>query len=161
MNDTGSFSSETGVDVRSLEERVAELRAQLEAERAAGPFTLGGLKAELAQAQAEVERASAAAEKAKAQARKRKDEIDAWKAWYNGLAEDEQEVGMAKLQSEIKWRAAELETLTPQISDLLATQAQAVGELQLAQQKLIAFEAGVFDRPIEEDPRLVFISKTR
>jgi hypothetical protein len=108
----------------------------------------------LTQAQREAERAATAAEKAKAQASRRKKEIDEWKAWYNSLPEDEKAVGLVKLQSEIKWRAAELDILTPQISELLAAQAAAVGNLELAQQRLRAFEAGVFERPIDEDPRL-------
>lgn len=157
MNDTIAIVSETE-EVKSLGERLAEVRAQLEAERAAGPFTLSGLQAEVAQAQAEAERTYTAAQSAKAQASRRKDEIDEWKAWYNSLPEDEKEVGMVKLQSEIKWRAAELEVLTPQIRDLLAAQATAVGNLELAQQRLTAFEAGVFERSIEEDPRFLHLN---
>jgi multidrug efflux pump subunit AcrA (membrane-fusion protein) len=157
MNDTFSGVSETE-EVKPLEERLAEVRAQLEAERSAGPFTLSGLQTDVAQAQAEAERAYAAAQRAKAQASKRKDEIDEWKAWYNSRPEDEKEVDMAKLQGEIKWRAAELEVLTPQIRDLLTAQASAAGNLELAQQRLTAFEAGVFEKPIEEDPRFLHLN---
>jgi len=158
MDDTNVTVSDTE-DAKPLAERVAEVRAQLEAERAAGPFTLSGLQVELAQAQSEAERAATAAEKAKAQASRRKKEIDEWKAWYNSLLEDEKAIGLVKLQSEIKWRAAELDILTPQISELLAAQATAVGNLELAQQRLRAFEAGVFERPIDEDPRLLHITE--
>lgn len=160
MDETISIQSEEESEVE-LGERNASVRAQLTAERAAGPFTRSGLQAEVDQAQAEAERAFHAAEKAKAQARDRKDEIDEWKTWYNSLPEDEKEAGLAKLQSEIKWRAAELEVLTPEISDLLAAQASALGDLELAQQRLSAFEAGVFDRPVEEDPRLVGLFQSR
>lgn len=154
MDDTTLIVSDTE-EAKPLAERMAEVRAQLETERAAGPFTQSGLQAELAQAQTEVERTATAADRAKTQASKRKKEIDEWKAWYNGLPEDEKAVGLSKLQSEIKWRAGELEALTPQISDLLTAQATAVGNLELAQQRLRAFEAGVFERPLDEDPRLV------
>lgn len=159
MNDSILMSSDTEA-VRPLAERIAEVRAQLVAERAAGPFTLSGLQAELAQAQNESERAVTAAEKAKTRASKRKDEIDEWKAWYNSLPEDEKAVGLAKLQSEIKWRAAELEALTPQISKLLAAQATAVGDLEMVQQRLRAFEAGVFERPLAEDARLTVLQSS-
>jgi hypothetical protein len=159
MSDPILMSSDTEA-VKPLAERIAEVRAQLEAERATGPFTLSKLQAELVEAQIEAERAATAAEKAKSQASKRKDEIDEWKAWYNSRPEDEKEVSLVKLQSEIKWRAVELEVLTPQISNLLAAQATAVGNLELAQQRLRAFEAGVFERPIEEDPRLTILQSS-
>ena len=159
MNDPILMSSDTEA-VKPLAERIAEVRAQLEAERAAGPFTLSKLQAELAEAQIEAERAATAAEKAKAQASKRKDEIDEWKAWYNSRPEDEKEVSLVKLQSEIKWRAVDLEVLTPQISNLLAAQATALGNLELAQQRLRAFEVGVFERPLAEDPRLAALQSS-
>lgn len=154
MDDPISNVSEAEAEVKRLAERIANVQAQLEAERAAGPFTLSGLQAEVAKAREKAERAFAAAEKGKARANKRKDEIDEWKAWYNSLPDDEKVAGLGKLQSEIRWRAAELEILTPQIRDLLAAQATALGNMELAQQRLTAFEVGVYERPVEDDPRL-------
>lgn len=144
--------------ILDLEKRVELVRSDIVAERAMGVPDREQLQAEHAQALIYANKAITAAEAGKAEAKRRKKEIDDWKDWYNNLPEEEKEVGLAKLQSEIAWRAAELERLTPKITELLINQANAQGALEVAQQRLSAFEAGIYERPVEEDPRLIAVS---
>lgn len=139
--------------------RLKEVRKALERERAGGELTKDNLQMAVTAAQREVETNGAAADRAKRKATQLKREIDEWKSWFANLPADEQETGLVTLQSEIKWRAAELDKLTPQIADLLAVAAHAVSQLELANQQRVAFEAGVFDRPLDEDPRLISLKK--
>ena len=60
---------------------IVQVRAQLEAERAAGPPQLESIEAEIAQAQTQVDKAQIAASQGKAQAKQLKREIDEWKFW--------------------------------------------------------------------------------
>ncbi len=138
-----------------LKRLAADMRKQFEAERAGGPPTRAGLQAALEQAEDDIERLEAETEKAKQQSKKRKREIDEWKAWYNNQAGIDKTAARAKLDSEITWRAAEINALEARIAQLVADDLEAEGRVEQARHQMTALEAGVYDRPIKEDPRLV------
>ena len=138
-----------------LKRLAAGLQKQLEAERVGGPPTRARLQATLEQAEDDLERLEAETEKAKRRSKKRKREIDEWKTWYANQAGIDKTAARAKLDSEITWRAAEINALEARIAQLVADDLAAEGRLEQARHQLAALEAGVYDRPVEEDPRLV------
>jgi chromosome segregation ATPase len=140
--------------VRGLKSTVVQLRAQIKAERAEGLPEPPVLRADVARAQAQLEKAQAELSQAKALSRKRKDEIDEWKAWYEKLPDAEKPAGLITLQSEINWRAAELDSNGQRINSLMLAELEAMGAFEKANQKLAAVEAGVHKLPVEKDPRL-------
>lgn len=139
---------------RILKSALLQVRAQIKAERAQGVPDISVLRAEVAAAQSRLEQVQSELKQAKALSRKRKNEIDEWKAWYKKLPDAEEPAGLVSLQNEIDWRAAELNANGQTINQLMLSEIEAAGTFELAQQKLAAFEAGVYKLPVEKDPRL-------
>ncbi len=131
-----------------------EIRAQVKAEREQGVPDVSVLQADVSAAEAELAKVQSELEQAKALSRKRKDEIDEWKGWYEKLPHEEKPAGLVNLQNEINWRAAELDANGQKINELMLSEIEATGMFEMAKQKLMVFEAGVHELPIEKDPRL-------
>jgi len=140
--------------LKILKSALSEIKAQVKAERKQEPPSLDALRADVSMAQGRLEKVQSELSQAKALSRKRKDEIDEWKGWYAKLPEQEKPAGLASLNNEINWRAAELDSNGQKINELMLTEIEAMGAFEMANQKLAAFEAGVYKLPIEKDPRL-------
>ena len=140
--------------LKILKSALSEIKAQVKAEREQDPPSLESLQAAVSSAQGRLDKVQSELSQAKALSRKRKDEIDEWKGWYAKLPEQEKPAGLTSLNNEINWRAAELDSNGQKINELMMAEIDAMGILEMANQKLAAFEAGVHKLPIEKDPRL-------
>ena len=140
--------------VREMKALVTTVKAQLMEERDQGMPDRDTLESNCDQLKAEMQSLEDQARRSKDLAKRRKTEIDEWKDWFNQLTPDEQEEGYIKLKSEIDWRADEINALTPEIQELLVRIEEQEGKMQMARQKLIACEQGVYEKPVSEDPRL-------
>jgi hypothetical protein len=140
--------------VKLLKSTLAELRTQISVERTRVVPDPLVLQAEIASARSQLERVQSELGQAKALSTKRKNEIDEWKGWYEKLPDAEKPTGLVSLQNEINWRAAELDSNAQRINGLMLAEIEAMGALEMANQKLAAVEAGVHTLPIEKDPRL-------
>jgi hypothetical protein len=131
--------------VRRAEGRVADLNRQILAAGggAADETERRAAASAVAEAAAPAERARREAQAAKALASRRKDEIGEWKAWYAGLAPDQQPEQSAVLAREVDWRAAELDALTARIPVLEAERLRRRGALELARAAAAAVENGL------------------
>lgn len=152
---------EVFVSPRQVTSLLADVRARLEAERAAGPPDREELQTKLTLAQAEADKAQVALDQTKELAKQRKREIDEWKSWYDQQPEEEKESALAKLLNEVTWRAAELEGLGPKITQAAQALINATAPVEAAKQQLAAFDAGVHLRPLEEDPRLQTLTEVQ
>jgi predicted nuclease with TOPRIM domain len=140
--------------LKILKSALREIKAQVKAEHEQEPPSLETLQADVSTAQSRLEKVQSELSQAKALSRKRKDEIDEWKGWYAKLPEEEKPAGLVNLNNEINWRAAELDTNGQKINELMLAEIEATGAVEMANQKLAAFEAGVHKLPVEKDPRL-------
>jgi len=141
--------------VAHLKKIATAIRKQLKAERAGGLPTEASLQAALDEAEDRVEQLEARIAKAKGLSKKRKREIDEWKTWYNNQPDIDKTAARAKLDGEIHWRADEIKKLEDQISRRIAKHLDAEGAVEQVRHQMAALEAGVYDRPIKEDPRLI------
>jgi len=140
--------------VKILKSALAEIRAQVKMEREQEPPDPASLQTDVSVTQGRLEKVQSELKQAKALSRKRKDEIDEWKGWYEKLPDVEKPAGLVSLQNEINWRAAELDSNGQKINELMMTEIEAMGALEMANQKFAALEAGVHKLPVEKDPRL-------
>ncbi len=153
---------------KALEELLPALKAQIETERAQiedlkkqGRDVRAALKEEADLAWDEVERVLAQIDEAKDLAGSRKDEISGWKLWYNGLPEIDKTEPRKKLEFEVSWRSKEIDEMEKKIVGLNNDMLAAREKLERAKMKLAAYEEGVHERPMEEDPRLAKLSEVR
>jgi chromosome segregation ATPase len=140
--------------------RVALLERTLEAlriEHAAGAPARQMLVDAIAQAEAKVARLANELGRLKAEAKQYKRQVDDWKQWFHTLPGINRALQLAKLQGEIQWRSAAIAATEAQIAALGAAQIAAQDELERARHQLAALDAGVFSRPISEDPRLLAV----
>jgi chromosome segregation ATPase len=147
--------------VDQFDRLVGEVQAQIEAERREGPPNVAELQATIQAIKDEIEHIQARIEKAKAQAKKRKREIDDWKQWYHTLPGVDRSEEQAKLAAEINWRGAEITARQDEIGVLESQKWAAKERWEKAKQRLSAVEEGVYDRPIEQDPRLLSVQAAR
>jgi DNA repair ATPase RecN len=140
--------------LKILKSALSEIKAQVKAERKQVPPSLDALRADVSMAQSRLEKVQSELGQAKALSRKRKDEIDEWKGWYEKLPAEEKPAGLVSLNTEINWRAEELDSNGQKINELMLAEIEAMGAFEMANQKLAAFKAGVHKLPIEKDPRL-------
>ena len=145
---------EAKMRLRALKSALKEIKVQVKAERGLGAPDPDALRADISRMQSQVEKVQLDLEQAKALSRKRKDEIDEWKAWYEKLPDEEKSAGLANLNNEIDWRAAELDANGQKINELMMAEIEAMGALETTLQKLAAVEAGAYKLPMEKDPRL-------
>jgi chromosome segregation ATPase len=140
--------------LKILRSALREIKAQVKAEREQEPPDISILQADVSAGQARLEKVQSELSQAKALSRKRKDEIDEWKGWYEKLPAEEKSAGLVSLNNEINWRAAELDSNGQKINELMMSEIEATGALEMAKQKLTAFASGVHELPMEKDPRL-------
>lgn len=143
------------IQIAKLKEAVDVVRFQLSKEREKGKPNKNQLQTQIAAKQDEIEKIQSQIEKAKSHAKRRKREIDDWKQWFHTFPGPDRTEEQAKLNVEINWRGAEINVRQDEIGRL-ETQKWAIrGELEALQQQLFALNEGVYERPIEEDPRLI------
>ena len=145
---------EAKMRLKALRSALREIKAQVKAERAAKPPSIKSLRADVSAAKDRLGKVASELEQAKALSRKRKDEIDEWKGWYAKLPEEEKAAGLVSLNNEIAWRAAELDSNGQRINELMMAEIEAMGALEMANQKLAAVKEGAYKLPVEKDPRL-------
>lgn len=143
-----------------LTTRVELLERTLEAlriEHAQGAPLRHQLVETIARCEAELGQLAGELGRIKAKAKQFKREVDDWKQWFHTLPGINRAVQLAKLQSEIQWRSAAIAAAEAQISTLSQAQLAAQDTLERARQQLAALDAGVFERPLSEDPRLLAV----
>lgn len=91
-------------------------------------------------------------------AKRRKREIDEWKQWYNGVAKIDKSEEWAKLKAEIAWRAQQINDAQQKIDRLYEKYLAAQTQLEIARHWLIAYDHGILDKPLKEDPRFLTLA---
>ncbi len=134
---------------------LSEVRLQIEAERANPPASEEAIKAEILKAEMQVEKVQKKINKEKQECKKRKREIDEWKRWYHSIANIDKSQELDKLNVEISWRGQAISQGEANISQLEAEKLAAIMNLEKVKIQLEAFANGVYDSPIESDPRLL------
>jgi len=145
---------EAKMRLKALKSALREIKVQVKEERKQIRIDPAALKADVAAAKCQLEKVSSDLKQAKALSRKRKDEINEWKVWYEKLPVEEKSAGLVTLNNEIDWRAAELDSNGQKINELMMSEIEAEGAVEMAVQKLDAFKVGAHKLPIEKDPRL-------
>jgi predicted RNase H-like nuclease (RuvC/YqgF family) len=131
------------------------VRFQLLEERKSGKPNKDELNDKISAKEGEIEENQSKIDKAKEQAKNRKREIDHWKQWFHSLPGTDRTEEQAKLDIEINWRGKEINAWQEEIGNLETKKWAIRHELEALKQQLLALEDGVYDRPIEEDPRLI------
>ena len=145
---------EAKMRLKALKSALKEIKVQVKEERKQSRISPASLRADVAAAKRQFAKVSSELKQAKELSRKRKDEIDEWKGWYEKLPAEEKPAGLITLNNEINWRAAELDSNGQKINELMMSEIEAEGVLEMTVQKLEAFKAGAHKIPIEKDPRL-------
>ncbi len=138
-----------------LKQQLAELLSRCEAERAEGVPDLAQLELKLSRAPKKVEKIQTKIRKAKRQAKQRKQEIAEWKLWCEGIGSMDKSEERAKLELEIQWRSVEIAAQETKISQLETEKLAALGDVERHAEQIEAVKAGIYDLPLEEDPRLL------
>lgn len=155
-----SKDSLTKTLVNQIKKETGKLGKQLRAERRAGIPDSAQLQANVEQAQLQVDAINSEKERLKDAASNRKNEITEWKQWYDALPGLDKTVELEQLNHEVQWRLKEVVQLETDIGKLYGDEFEVSSQLELAKQQLTAFEAGVFERPVDQDPRLIAARKT-
>jgi hypothetical protein len=142
-------------NVAFLTRLLSEVRLQIEAERANPPASAEAIKADILMAEKQVEKVQKKINKQKQECKKRKREIDEWKRGYHSIANIDKSHELEKLNVEISWRSQIISQGEACISQLEVEKLTAITNLEKAKIQLIAFANGVYDNPIESDPRLI------
>lgn len=137
-----------------LTRALSELRLQIEAERSNVPPSAEVIETDILKAEMRLENVQTKIDKEKQKCKKRKKEIDEWKRWYHSIAEIEKSQAREKLDLEINWRSQAISKCEVKISQLKAEELVKMGDLEKKKIQLEAFTNGVYDLPIESDPRL-------
>jgi hypothetical protein len=142
-------------NVVSATRLLAEVRSQIEAERVNPPASEEAIKTDILKAEMQVEKVQKKIDKEKQECKKRKTEIDEWKRWYHSIATLDKAQELDKLNVEIDWRGQSISEGESRISQFEAEKLVAIMELEKVKIQLAAFVNGVYDQPIELDPRLL------
>lgn len=145
--------------VNRIKKDTGKLGRQLRAERRAGKPDVTQLQANVAQAQQQVDTINSEKDRLKDAASNRKNEITEWKQWYDALPGLDKTTELEQLNHEVQWRLKEVVQLETDIGKLYGDEFEASNQLEFAKQQLAAFEAGVFERPVDQDPRLIAAHK--
>ena len=158
--DPKTLLEQAQAEVDTLKTLLPHLKKMLKTERASGPPTQTDLDTAETQIETElagVERQISAAKKL---AKKRKREIDEWKLWYQNIGSSDKSAEKVKLDHELAWRADDINRAQEKIGLLETQKWETQGKLEAVLQQMAALEAGVYDRPISEDPRLLDLQET-
>lgn len=146
-------------EVAALEAAAAEVRKQVRSERRRGPFVRADLERAVSAAESRRRQLDVEVDQSKQLARRRKDEIGDWKVWYAQRTGGDSSSDLRTLEQEIAWRAAEIDAHEARIQAILPDQLAADGRLAQAQTCLAAFDAGAFDAPLAQDPRVMAVER--
>ena len=138
-----------------LKQQLVALRSRLELERAEGIPDLAILEGKLTKAHRQADKVETKITKAKQQAKQRKSEIAEWKLWYDGVGKLDKAEEHTKLMAEIRWRSEAIATLESKIIQLESDQLAALTTVEQLEEKIEAVKAGVYELPVDEDPRVV------
>ncbi|MBD2194817.1 MULTISPECIES: hypothetical protein [Calothrix] len=134
---------------------LSELRLQIEDERANVPGSEDVIKADILKAEMQLEKVENKINREKQECKQRKHEIDEWKRWYSSIAQIEKSQEREKLDFEINWRSQSIAEGEAKISQLEQEKLAAITNLEKSKIQLEAFREGVYNNPIESDPRLI------
>ncbi len=134
---------------------LSELKLQIEAERSNLPPSADVIETDILKLQMSLEKVQTKIDKEKQKCKKRKQEVDEWKSWYSSIAQIDKSEAREKLDLEIKWRSQAISKCEAKISQLQAEELVEMGNLEKKRIQLEAFTNGVYDLPIESDPRLI------
>lgn len=153
--------AEAQAEADRLKTFLAQLKNNLKAEREGGPPSPAELEAATDRIEAEIAGYQREINAAKALAKKRKREIDEWKLWYQGIGSVDKMAEKIRLDNELAWRANEINSAQEKIGALEAQKWESQGKMETVLQQIAALEAGVYDKPISEDPRLVDVQEAQ
>jgi hypothetical protein len=122
---------------------------------------LADLEAAVTQGEEKADQIAASVEQAKEQIKGRKRELSQWKLWYANLPEIDKSDAKTTLDREVAWRAREIQTLQTRIGSLEAEKLTVMGQTEQARIQIEALQAGAYDRPLDDDPRLVQVRAER
>lgn len=128
---------------------------QLLAGRKGSRLTRAEIEQDVQKWERECAERKAEVKEAEALAKKRKREIDEWKQWYHGIPKIDKSEEWAKLEVEIAWRAQEINDAQNKINQLYEQHLAVQTQLEMARHWLIAYDHGILDKPLQEDPRYV------
>ena len=133
--------------------RLSELRFELEEERATLPTSLDEIQSSILDAERHLDSLQRKINQAKAQRKQRKQEIDEWKQWYGAIAPINKTQAWATLNMEISWRSQDIRDCEATIRRLETEKLVTMGMVEKKHMQFAAFANGLYDRPIEQDPR--------
>ncbi|MEM9245635.1 MAG: hypothetical protein AAGA67_07850 [Cyanobacteria bacterium P01_F01_bin.153] len=113
------------------------------------------MEAKLTKADRKAEKLATKVTKTKQQSKQRKAEIAEWKLWYDGIGKLDKAEEHTKLLAETRWRSEAIATLESKIIQLEAEQLEALTTVEQIEEKIEAVKAGVYELPVNEDPRVV------
>ena len=134
---------------------LSELKVELEAERSNLPNSVDVIQVSIAEAELNLEKVQAKINKAKGQSKQRKQEISEWKRWYEAIAQINKAQEWETLTQEMTWRSQIISDCEVKISQLESKKLMLMGELEKKRIQLVAFMNGVYELPLNEDPRLI------
>lgn len=146
---------------RDLQQAIAAARRQLEAERAEGTPTAAQIERSIADANAQLEVIRARQARQKERCKRRKREIADWQDWCQRAESGEKPEQLLQMQNEVAWRHQQLHAMEQEIADLYPMRLELEGRVERLKAQLIALQAGVYERPVEEDPRLQSLIEER
>lgn len=134
---------------------LSELNVELEAERSNLPDSVDVIQVSIAEAELNLEKVQAKINKEKGKSKQRKQEISEWKRWYEAIAQINKTKEWETLTQEITWRSQIISDCEVKISQLEAKKLMLMGDLEKKRIQLAAFVNGVYELPIDQDPRLI------
>ena len=158
MQDYVSRTSINGVEqaqaqVVFLTRRLSELRIELEAERANVPASSDAIQSRIVEAERHLDQLQKQINQARSKSKQHKQEIEEWKQWYGAIAPINKTQAWATLNMEISWRSQEICTCKATISKLETEKLATMSRVEKMHSQWAAFTNGLYDRPLEEDPR--------
>lgn len=153
--------SEAEARVEELKRVESELRERLSREREAGAPSAEEAGAAVAKARAEVEAVQGRIDAAKREAAALKAEAEELERKYEETPEAERVAEWPKLVGEKMRRLVEVRVREAAIATLEGQKWTAAGALEEAKHRLAALEAGAYELPLEEDPRLVSLQEEK
>ena len=133
--------------------RLAELRTELEAERANVPASADVIQASIIDAERRLDWLQRQINQAKAKSKQLKQEIDEWRQWYGAIAPINKTQAWATLNMELSWRSQDIHNCETIISKLETEKLVTMSMVEKKHIQCSVFINGVYDQPLEKDPR--------
>ena len=138
-----------------FQQLLTELRVELESERSTLPDSVDVIQDRISETELTLEHVQAKINTLKSQSKQRKQEIAHWKRWYEAIAKINKTQEWETLTQEIIWRNQVIRNCEAKISQLESKKLTLMGDLEKKWIQLAAFMNGVYDLPLDEDPRLI------